>query len=428
MNRSVRRPRSGIARALFALVPLVSGCSFGPLVLEKSHGRFQESVKRVQDEEFLRNIVKLRYTEGYNNLDVASITAQFELDGFLGAQSFFSSSSSNGLFKSFNQTLPQANVTGANRPTISLIPDDESATIRRLLTPVTSETILFFADTGWPIGTIYRLWLDSANSVSNAEGSRGAGPSRTCVPGYAQFRRVADLLQLLVLRGDATFGIDVRNVPQGVPLPAERLTPETQLEAVKNGMEYVAGTRPNTLVLARVERKKVLKLHPMTLASPEYLELCDLLWLQPGLTQYDVTTGALPPYPESFPPARLTTIDLRPRSTVQALFYMSHGVSVPPEHLAEGVAQSTVGPDGRPFDWRQVTAGLFSVCSVKQHHRPEGAYVAVPYRGYWFYIDDRDHASKATFNLMLQLTRLDLAGAPTQARQGSPILTLPVGR
>ena len=119
---------------------------------------------------------------------------------------------------------------------------------------------------------------------------------------------------------------------------------------------------------------------------------------------------------------------MAPRSTVQALFYMSHGVAVPPEHAAEGLARSTAGPDGRVFDWREVTAGLFTVCSVKRHHRPEHAYVAVGYRDHWFYIDDRDHASKATFNLMLQLARLDLSGDGTRSRQGSPLLTLPVGR
>lgn len=80
------------------------------------------------------------------------------------------------------------------------------------------------------------------------------------------------------------------------------------------------------------------------------------------------------------------------------------------------------------FDWRGVTAELFTVCAVKQHHRPELAYVAVGYRDHWFYIGDRDHASKATFNLMLQLTRLDLSGEGSRSWRGSPLLTLPVGR
>jgi hypothetical protein len=63
-----------------------------------------------------------------------------------------------------------------------------------------------------------------------------------------------------------------------------------------------------------------------------------------------------------------------------------------------------------------------------KHHRPEHAYVAVQYRGYWFYVDDRDHASKATFNLMLKLARLDLGAVDTRPGQARPILTLPVGR
>ena len=65
--------------------------------------------------------------------------------------------------------------------------------------------------------------------------------------------------------------------------------------------------------------------------------------------------------------------------------------------LPSGSCASTAEPDGRVFDWREVTAGLFTVCSVKQPHRPEHAYVAVGHRDYWIYIDDRDHTSKATF-------------------------------
>lgn len=117
-----------------------------------------------------------------------------------------------------------------------------------------------------------------------------------------------------------TFAVDLRKIPQGYPLPAESLTAEAQVEASQNGLEYVAGPEPRTCVLSRRERKLVLKVHPMALAGPEYLELCDLLWLGPGLTEYDVTVGALPPFPGTFPPERSAAIDVAPRSTVQALF------------------------------------------------------------------------------------------------------------
>ena len=65
-----------------------------------------------------------------------------------------------------------------------------------------------------------------------------------------------------------------------------------------------------------------------------------------------------------------------------------------------------------------------TVHASKAHKPPRTAYVAVKYRGYWFYIDDRDAASKATLALMMQLARLDF----TRQQPGAPQLTLPVGR
>ena len=59
------------------------------------------------------------------------------------------------------------------------------------------------------------------------------------------------------------------------------------------------------------------------------------------------------------------------------------------------------------------------------HKPPPEAYVAVKYRGYWYFIDDRDQASKTTFALVLQLSRIDFAA---QEPTGGPFLTLPVGR
>jgi hypothetical protein len=48
----------------------------------------------------------------------------------------------------------------------------------------------------------------------------------------------------------------------------------------------------------------------------------------------------------------------------------------------------------------------------------------VPYCGYWYYIDDRDLASKATFLLLLKVCRLDFK----QQAFEKPVLTLPVAR
>ncbi len=108
----------------------------------------------------------------------------------------------------------------------------------------------------------------------------------------------------------------------------------------------------------------------------------------------------------------------------QVFFLLANGVEVPPEHLAEGVAREPVLPDGRLFDTRAVTEGVFTVHACAGHKPPATAAVAVRYRDYWYYIDDRDQASKATFVLVLNISRLDFGRQPP----GGPFQTLPVGR
>ena len=55
---------------------------------------------------------------------------------------------------------------------------------------------------------------------------------------------------------------------------------------------------------------------------------------------------------------------------------------------------------------------------------PPGARVAVCYRNHWYYIDDRDRDSKATFALVLEVSRLQVS---TEKSGAGPVLTLPVG-
>jgi hypothetical protein len=114
-------------------------------------------------------------------------------------------------------------------------------------------------------------------------------------------------------------------------------------------------------------------------------------------------------------------LQIEPRSLMGAMFYLSHAIRVPLEHQEAGLAVMTADETGALFDWTQMTGDLLCVkCST---HRPACAAVAVKYRRYWFYIDDRDHSSKATFSLLMQLFELQAGGG---AGHG-PVLTLPVG-
>src|SRR5262245_1524234 len=296
-----------------ALTP--AGCSFGPKALECSHGKYNEAVKRVGEEQMLLNIVRLRYNDNPLRLDVSSIAAQYELDGSLEARPFFSTEATGDMFREFSKILPFAGVTGTNRPTISLTPLDDPETLRGLFTPATADGIIFLAETSYPVSTVFRLWVEYLNRVPNAVAA--GGPTREFVPGFRDFQRVARLLQTLQDRGDIRFIRQERVTKLGSPMPAGSVTPTHLIEAAQSGLEYVEEP-DKTWALIRRDRRLDLKVNPLGVACPEVQELVALLGLKQGELSYEVTVGPLvQPFALPGPEPERTAINLFPRSVVQ---------------------------------------------------------------------------------------------------------------
>jgi hypothetical protein len=426
LENGPRRCAATIIAGVLTLGPL-GGCAFGPKVLERSHGRYNESVRLVEEEQLLRNIVHMRYNEMPLALHVSSIAAQYELNGGAEARPFFlapNPSNSNIVFRTFTSILPDVTVSGANRPTITLVPSDRGEAVQRFLTPISAETLVFLGDTSWPVTTVMRLWNERLNGVPNAPSA--SGPARTdVVPDFARFRRVAELLQAVQDRGLAAVKSEERPVAVGGPFPCAAVSPSAAVEAARESLEFRPGADGASQALTRKERRLVLEVFPEGVNDPDMLELEGLLNLRPGLQRYEiqVADGILPdPLRSPSPPAE--TLSVTPRSTAQTYFFLANGVEVPLEHLAAGIARAPIGPGGKVYDLRAVTDGLFTVHACRGHRPPPEAFIAVKYRGYWYYIDDRDATSKATFALVLQLQRLDFG----RQQPAAPFLTLPVGR
>lgn len=415
------RRRSGVLLCLVAALP--GGCSFGPRALEKTHGRYAATVQRVEEEQLLRQLVMLRYNELSLGLDITSIAAQYELSAGAEAKPFFEAPNPSGsVFRTFPRILPDLTVSGASRPTVTMTPIDDGSSVRQFLTPINLDTLVFLTQTSWPASTVIRLWVERLNGVPNAPAA--SGPARDEPPDFERFLRVADLLRAVQEKELAAIRTEERTTEVGGPFAADAVTPATALEAAKAGLEY--RPRPDgTVTLVRKERRLGIVVSPGAETSPEMIELTGLLNLVPGRTEYGiVVSGRGTPDPAKFPVPPSTDLRVVPRSTAQVFFFLSNGVEVPAEHLCAGLVRSPVGPDGRPFDPRALTRGVFEVHVSKGHKPPPTAYVAVNYRGYWYSIDDRDPDTKATFALMSQLGRLDFA----RQRLGGPTLTLPVGR
>src|SRR6185295_3337645 len=117
--------------------------------------------------QFLRNVVHMRYSESPLGLNISSINAQFEASAGTEARPFFMTDATSTVIKSFSRVLPFAQISGADRPTITLDPADESETIRQFFTPINGENLVFMAKTTLPVSQVFRLWVERVNGVPN---------------------------------------------------------------------------------------------------------------------------------------------------------------------------------------------------------------------------------------------------------------------
>ncbi|HEX4613230.1 MAG TPA: hypothetical protein VH092_33900 [Urbifossiella sp.] len=408
-----------LAVCALVLAAAAGGCSFGPKAIEKTHGRYAESVRKVEEEQLLRKIVLLRYNESPVGLDLSTIAAQSEIGASAEARPFFiapNPSNSNIVFRTFTSILPDAAVNGSNRPTVTMTPDTDGASVRRFLAPITLDTLTFIVQSGWPVDNVMRVWVERMNGVPNGVGASGPA-DRDGPTDDGRFRRAADLLQSAKRRELATIRVEERAVPVGGPLPAGAVTAAAVVDAARGGLEFKPAGDGKEWALTRTERKLVVEVSPGAEHSPEMVEISQLLNLSPGRSRYEVgVANRGSPDPALFPAPPADEVRVVPRSTAQAAYFLANGVEVPAAHACAGLVTN---PDTAPL-----TQGLFAVHSCGGHKPPATAFVAVRYRGYWYYIDDRDHASKTTFALMFHLSRLDFTRDPPRG----PALTLPIGR
>jgi hypothetical protein len=402
-------------------VLLAAGCTTLPRDLEKVRLSYNEVVKTSAEQQLLLNIVRLRYADTPSSLSVSAIAAQYELARTLAIVPFFGVGGDANP-RGFVGILPSAQIGNADRPTITLTPLDDQEFTRRLFTPLPVEGILYLAKTTWQIQMVFRLYLENLNWVSNAQSASGPTPSQA--PEFADFLRGVYALQILQDRSLIVFGQEERSEPMGGPLPAERVDAAAVLEAAKSGYEYRRDDGGATWTLIKKTQQPVMHVHPTAVSSAEMREFTRVFRLKQGLTRYEIKSESLTPFPDTFPPGGVTTLDLETRSLLQVLFFVAQGVEVPPAHRAAGIIRVTADQGGSEFDWQRVLEGLLKVKWAAGDEPPPGAYVAVPYKGYWYYVDATDHDSKSTFSFLLSVSRMELASSKPSA---GPVLTLPVG-
>ncbi|MDG3002272.1 hypothetical protein [Paludisphaera mucosa] len=390
-----------------------SGC-IGPRSLELTRLRYDQAVHETSEQQWLRNIVRLRYGDLPSFLDVSAITSQFEL-------SSRGSITGGKQRDSVNKTLfGDLALQFRDAPTLSYTPRDPTELTRTMVAPVGITALGLMANNGWSLDDVLRVVVAEVNGLDNVAGAELLIPD--VVPPPTAFEELAHLAGRL--RRDRLVALASIDLPDAVspPIAADRVDGSDLVQAASQKLEYRPTENADELVLIRTEPAYRLTISPAAETHPDVQAFRRFLGLAPGRLDYAVRRGNVPGGVELRPlPEDRDSVTIQTRTLLDMLTFLSKGVRVPEEHLRRNLAAQTVGPDGEVFDWTAVTRGLFQVCVQKK--RPKDAAVAIEYQGFWYFIPEADKRSKSTLGLIQALFNLQLS----EPKKGGPLLTLPVG-
>lgn len=413
-----------------ALLVIVVGCTLGPRQIHEGRLEYNQAVQESFREEMLLNLVRLRYRETPEFLTVGGIAAQYTFDG----------RASGGLALPDGGTKVgtlSSGVSRTERPTISYVPARGEAFQKGLLAPIDLQSLELLARTGWSWERILRSTVQYMNQVDNA--TSAGGPTPELKPDFEEFRFLAQMMrQLQTERAIELSTAEREGAPKPIPLSRDQLDADFVINAIKEGFAF--RETADGILLVKDEKYLALVVHPQAKLSGQLQELAGLLDLKvdydsPKPAVFEVDSAKEGWIQSTFADATSFQADVgvacgddfgmllgetevqdssllredivvSTRSLLEVMFYLSQGVDVPLEHQAQGLVTITVDEGGNPFDWSEMMHDLFTIHSCKKC--PKHAAVAVEYRGHWFYIDERDQTSLATYALLIELFGIEV--------------------
>lgn len=361
-------PQRSLLGLVFALV--AGGCvhGLGPKAIRQEHSDYNRQVVASANEQILLNLVRLRYNDTPLFLGIGTIVAQYSLENHVGSGASLSLTPTQS--DGFNLN---GGASWAERPTVTLIPLQGAEFATQMMSPIPTDTITILSQTGWSIERLLMVCVQRINGVGNASSTMGPAPDEA--PNFQPISELAERLRRLQKAGIWAISHNQNK------MPIFWLRPPTQTNS------------------------------PL---AEDVIAVRRLLELPNTTNEFNITAF---PYKR-----RPLEIGLRGKTLLGALYYLSLAVEVPAADLNKGVATQTRLPDGTPFDWSQILGKIFRVRTAAE--KPTSAWIAIQHRGHWFYIEDQDHESKTTFNLLALVYSMQ-----TATSQGkSPLLTLPIGQ
>jgi hypothetical protein len=339
-----------------------AGCAgIGPSTVSRDRFDYTAAISDSWKHQMLLNMIKLRYGDAPVFLDVTSVISQYQIMGQINLGATVTSSP----FYNF-ETL---GATGQyiDRPTITFSPIMGDKFARSLMSPVPPPAILSLLQAGYPVDLVFRMLVHEINGVRNRYG----GEARAH-PADPEFNSLLEKMRRIQLAGAI-------------------------------GMRFKKIDKEEAAVLLFREKRDPA-MDSLT------AEVRKILGLDPQANAFQVVYGAVPKDDKE--------IAILTRSILEVLVDLSADIEVPAAHVEEKRVAPTYAEKAASGE-KILPLIRIQSSSVK----PGDAYVSVPYRNSYFWIDDRDLRSKKIFSFLMFVFTL----VETGEKGTAPIVTIPTG-
>lgn len=341
-----------------------SGCaSFGPTSVDRDRFDYVQAIASSWKQQTLFNIVKLRYADTPVFLEIGQVISSYQLQtGFSvgGGVNFGGPPTPNAL------NLGAAG-TYSDRPTVVYSPLTGSHFLKVIMTPIPPPALFLLIESGWPADLLLQTGAQTINGISNRKGgARGR-------PADPEFGQLLAALQRIQASGVV-----------GLRTEVSKQTKQEATVLTLGGKDVPAETLADQALVRK------------------------LLGLRSDLREFKVVYGTLSDADD--------VIAIQTRSGFQIMVELGSEIQVPAEHVEQrrtypSSPESAAGPESL-LPLVRVQSGAAA---------PGDAFVAIKYRGFSYWIDDRDYRSKAIFTFLLVMMTL----AEKDDKAAPPVVTIP---
>jgi hypothetical protein len=351
-----------ICRVSLLALPWLTACaSIGPGTVPRDRFDYSSAVADSWKQQALLNIVKLRYADTPVFLDVGQIVSGYTFQGTVTGA--YGQNYPFGAPGNLTNYSVGAQGTYIDRPTITYTPLTGQQYMKGLVTPIAPSSVLFLIQAGYAADFVMFMTVESINGLNN----RSAVPARMNA-GDPEFFQAVEIIRKAQRSGEIGMRVEV-----------DKAKKETTL------LTFRRGPLSDELKAGRAEFRRLLK-------------------LDPDINEYTVAYG--------MSASGGNGIDMTTRSLLQIMAELAGTVEIPKVHLDDGSGYRVPPSIEAAKPLMHVRSGT---------KRPQDPFAAVQYRGYWFWIDQTDLASKRAFTFLMAIFNFAETGKP----ENLPLVTIP---